>query len=274
MLRLLGVQPLLRRATESLIAAVPNLGAIVITALVLLDVAVGGVSGGGQGGMAAGGAAQGWSAPVETQVQEVRRTLPDGSLEVRRSVVQERRTGAPLEELSRSVAGLSTNKDKADISASLLDELAAADTPKRARAITRLVWQTWLFHESEAARQAVAEGVVLMNDGLLPGAEQRFQEAVSVDPHYAEGWNKLATVHYLMGRYEQSLADIDRTLALEDRHFGALSGRGLVLSELGRYAEAADAFREAAEVDPLSPGDERNAQYAEKLQRDLEARGR
>ena len=71
-------------------------------------------------------------------------------------------------------------------------------------------------------------------------------------PDFAEGWNKRATVHYMMGNYEASLADIDRTLELEPHHFGALAGLGLVNIELERDEAALDAFERVLKVTPQS----------------------
>ena len=70
-------------------------------------------------------------------------------------------------------------------------------------------------------------------------------------PDYAEGFNKRATVFYLMDDYAKSLADIEQVLALEPRHFGALSGLGMILGEIGEEQQAIDVFRQALEGDPL-----------------------
>merc|ERR1712151_331071 len=73
-------------------------------------------------------------------------------------------------------------------------------------------------------------------------------EFVEADSEWAEAWNRRATLRYLMGQYQGSLDDIADTLKREPRHFGALSGRGLVLNALGRPAEAALARAEAQAV--------------------------
>jgi len=71
-----------------------------------------------------------------------------------------------------------------------------------------------------------------------------------VAPNFSEGWNKRATVYYLMGEYEQSRADVAKTLELEPRHFGALSGLGIILQELGDDKHALEVFRRALAVHP------------------------
>ena len=64
---------------------------------------------------------------------------------------------------------------------------------------------------------------------------ETFTKAIELDSNWAEAWNKRATVLYLMGKYEQSQADIDKVLELEQRHFGALAGQGLVQTALKNY---------------------------------------
>ena len=73
-------------------------------------------------------------------------------------------------------------------------------------------------------------------------------------PEFAEAWNKRATVLYLMGDYQRSVADVEQTLALEPRHFGALAGLGLINLALDREVAALRAFEAALNIHPQQPG--------------------
>ena len=105
----------------------------------------------------------------------------------------------------------------------------------------------------------MGEGVAAMQRRDYPAALRSFDSMVDLAPEFAEGWNKRATLYYLMGAYENSLDDIVRTLELEPRHFGALSGRGLILQDLGRDEEALTAFEAALDLNPQMPGARHNA---------------
>lgn len=84
-------------------------------------------------------------------------------------------------------------------------------------------------------------------------------------PDFAEGWNKRATVQYLLGNQQASEADIDATLALEPFHFGALSGLGLVRMAQGEYFRARSAFLAALEVYPAMLSVKQNLQALEQM---------
>jgi tetratricopeptide (TPR) repeat protein len=87
---------------------------------------------------------------------------------------------------------------------------------------------------------------------------------VQLAPGFAEGWNKRATALYLLGRFDDSIKDIDKTLALEPRHFGALSGLGLCNAQLDKEKEALDAFEKALSINPNMPGIREDAENLKK----------
>lgn len=135
----------------------------------------------------------------------------------------------------------------------LFSQLRTADRAA-ASPVEAQIWQIWLGSAQPQVDAAVAEGIAAMNQGDQPTALAAFDRVVKLAPTYAEGWNKRATVLYLMGRYEDSIRDIDRALALEPRHFGALSGLGLCNVQLNRDEAALSAFQRAAAIDPSLSG--------------------
>ncbi len=136
----------------------------------------------------------------------------------------------------------------------LFARLKSAANPVEARLVEEAIWQIWLISNDARTDALMARGIVAMDRGANARALAAFDDIVKILPGFAEGWNKRATVHYLMGSYEASLGDIVRTLALEPRHFGALSGRGLVNLALGREEAALEAFEAALRIHPHLPG--------------------
>ena len=113
------------------------------------------------------------------------------------------------------------------------------------------IWKLWTTHPSEPTlTELLAEGSYYMSQNQLANAHEMFSKAIELDPNWAEAWNKRATVLYLMGKYELSQNDIDKVLSLEERHFGALSGQGLVQSALKNYQLAIDSYIEAHKIYP------------------------
>lgn len=148
----------------------------------------------------------------------------------------------------------------------LFRALAATDDPARAAPIERQIWAVWGLPDNREASVPFVQGVLLMNQGDLQGARARFDEVVKVAPDFAEGWNKRATVAYFLGDLQASVRDIERTIALEPRHFGALSGLAMIYTDIGKEEAALDALIQAKELYPGMPGiDERMQQLRETI---------
>jgi tetratricopeptide (TPR) repeat protein len=132
----------------------------------------------------------------------------------------------------------------------LFANLKAAKTQEDGEAIVAQIWQVWQHSGNPELDAAMERATLIM--GQVPAlALPVLDDIVARAPGWAEGWNKRATVLYLMGEYARSLADIDRVLALEPRHFGALAGLGLIRIEKGEPREALAAFRRALAVNPF-----------------------
>ena len=114
------------------------------------------------------------------------------------------------------------------------------------------IWNMWSKHPTQKKlTQSLANGSDLMSKGELEKSYEVFSTIIDIAPNWAEGWNKRATVLYLMGRYQDSLNDIDEVLKRESRHFGALSGQGLVQVELKNYEKAIESYQKAKKIYPL-----------------------
>jgi tetratricopeptide (TPR) repeat protein len=100
----------------------------------------------------------------------------------------------------------------------------------------------------------MARGQQALSIGDFEDALEAFTEVTLRAPDFAEGWNRRATLYYLMGRYQESIADVYETLKLEPRHFGALSGMGLIYTALADEETALIWFEKALEVNPHMAG--------------------
>jgi tetratricopeptide (TPR) repeat protein len=112
------------------------------------------------------------------------------------------------------------------------------------------IWKVWLQSGSAELDGHMQEAIAQMALNQLPQALKALDLIVASAPQWAEAWNKRATVLYMMGEHDRSLADIERVLALEPRHFGALAGIGLIRMDKGELREALAAFRRALAVNP------------------------
>jgi len=134
---------------------------------------------------------------------------------------------------------------------SLFNQLKTTSSSISAKEIESKIWKLWTTHPSEESlTNLLAKGSKYMSRNELTTAHNVFSKAIELDPKWAEAWNKRATVLYLMGNYELSQNDIDEVLKLEKRHFGALSGQGMVQTALKNYQKAIDSYIEAHRVYP------------------------
>ena len=138
----------------------------------------------------------------------------------------------------------------------LFDELKNTKDESSAQVIENEIWEIWSIHPSDDRRgfrltELLIQGTRLMNMRELSKAYELFTKVITVESDWAEAWNKRATVLYLMKQYESSLADIEITLVLEPRHFGALSGQALNYIELNLYEKAIESYKAAQKIYPL-----------------------
>lgn len=103
---------------------------------------------------------------------------------------------------------------------------------------------------SDTADLLLSWAVEAMEEKSYPLALDLLDQVIMLEPGFAEAWNQRATVHFMNDDYGSSLSDIRQTLAIEPRHFGALSGLGMILASMDRKEEAIRAFQRALEVNP------------------------
>ena len=136
----------------------------------------------------------------------------------------------------------------------LFAKLKMARSASEALPIEQVIWKRWGETEDDDARFPYSRGLESMEEQDFKEALRHFTEATRRQPKFAEAWNKKATVEYLLGDFSASVTSIEHTLALEPRHFGALSGLGLINLALDRTEPALKAFEAALEVHPFLPG--------------------
>ena len=132
----------------------------------------------------------------------------------------------------------------------LFDALKIAPDGESAKAIEDRIWATWMVSGSDTCN--------LLMDRVKNAADAKdydlaiklLDAVVAIKPDYVEAWNRRATVYYMKRDYGHALADIGEVLAREPRHFGALSGLGLILQEIGDDKHALEAYRKALAIDP------------------------
>ncbi|MCV0428287.1 MAG: tetratricopeptide repeat protein [Roseibium sp.] len=133
----------------------------------------------------------------------------------------------------------------------LFEALKNAPNEAEAQLIENNIWMAWLDAAPTAKiRSKLDTAMQRRGQYDFQGARELLDEVVNDAPDFAEGWNQRAFVFFLQGNYEASLEDIERTLALEPRHFGALSGRAMIYMTMGRVQLGQDSLREAVKIHP------------------------
>ena len=138
--------------------------------------------------------------------------------------------------------------------------------PSLAPGIAQQIWMLWSTHPTDQKLTSLLdEGSRLVQDQKLNKAIQIFTEAIELDPNWAEAWNKRATVFYMVGEFQKSQDDIDKVLELEERHFGALAGQGMVNIKLKNYDKAKRSYQKAQEIYPAMKSSKEMIEQFEEL---------
>lgn len=142
----------------------------------------------------------------------------------------------------------------AEVRAETLDRLFAqlrkAEDGREAERLQKRIWDLWMTDDSATAGILISQAMKASFSAENETALRILDSLVQVHPDFMEAWNKRATVHYMLGDYEKSVADIMQVLDREPRHFGALSGLGMIREKQGDLNGAREAYREALSVNP------------------------
>jgi tetratricopeptide (TPR) repeat protein len=133
---------------------------------------------------------------------------------------------------------------------SLFAKLQQASNADDAKQTEQKIWDMWAQSDSVTADVLLNQAVAAMDAGDNKSSLAILDQVIASYPAYAEAWNKRATLNFMIGRYDESLADINKVLDLEPRHFGALSGRGMIYEAQQKWGDALEAFREALKINP------------------------
>jgi tetratricopeptide (TPR) repeat protein len=132
----------------------------------------------------------------------------------------------------------------------LFGALKIAPDEASAKAIEDRIWALWVVSGSDTCNLLMGRVKASIDDKDYDLAIKLLDAVIALKPDYVEAWNRRATVYYLKQDYGHSLADLREVLAREPRHFGALSGLGLILQDIGDDKDALEAYRKALAIDP------------------------
>jgi tetratricopeptide (TPR) repeat protein len=132
----------------------------------------------------------------------------------------------------------------------LFGALKAAPNTETAKAIEQRIWALWMISRSDTANLLMTRVQKSIEEKDLDLALKLLDAIVKIKPDYVEAWNRRATIYYMKKDYGHSVADIRQVLRLEPRHFGALTGFGLILQDIGDDKQALEVYRRALAVYP------------------------
>ncbi len=132
----------------------------------------------------------------------------------------------------------------------LFDALKAAPDDISAKAVEDRIWAQWLASGSDTANLLMARVKTAVEAQDMDLAIKLLDSIIALKPDYTEAWNRRATIYFMKRDFGAALADIEQVLAREPRHFGAMSGLGMILQEFGDDKHALEVFRRALSIHP------------------------
>lgn len=149
----------------------------------------------------------------------------------------------------------------------LFGALKAAPDDDSAKAVEDRIWAVWTSAGNETTNLLMSRAKKAADDKDYDLAVRMLSAIIEIKPDFMEAWNRRATVYFLKKDYVNAMADIAKVLEREPRHFGALSGLGLIMQEVGDDRHALEAYRKAVEIYPRLKGmDEKIKTLKEKVE--------
>lgn len=133
----------------------------------------------------------------------------------------------------------------------LFSDLKRAGNEQAAARVSARILQEWSHSGSASVDLLMQWSQKAIDDKKNAVALDLLDQVVTLAPDYAEGWNRRATVHFIMDNYGKAMADLERVLRLEPRHFGALAGLATILKETERKDAAMHAYERLLDVYPM-----------------------
>ena len=128
--------------------------------------------------------------------------------------------------------------------------LSKTESDAQINEVTSSIWDIWYETNDPLIEADFYRGLESMRTGDLMMAVVFFTRVIDKNPNFAEGWNKRATVYYMLGKFDASMMDIHETLKLEPRHFGAMDGMGLIFIHLEQFDKAIDIYDQMLKIFP------------------------
>ena len=132
----------------------------------------------------------------------------------------------------------------------LFDILSKTESENQINQVISSIWDIWHETNDPLIEADFYRGLESMRTGDLLMAVAFFSRVIEKNPNFAEGWNKRATVYYMLGKFDASMMDIHETLKLEPRHFGAMDGMGLIFIHLEQFDKAIDIYDQMLKIFP------------------------
>lgn len=160
-------------------------------------------------------------------------------------------------------ASLTTPKQRLD---ALFSDLKKERDADKARELANQIRMEWQDSGSATVNLLMQWADKSIADNKQAAALDILDQVITLAPSYVEGWNRRATLHYMMGNYRKSMSDINHVLSLEPRHFGALAGMAAILGSAGKDELALRAWEQLLAIYPADrKAQEQLGELTEKL---------